>query len=311
MSVPWSRGGVPPSSSFSRRERGRSSSAFASRSQVPLKVVRWTLVFLAVCVCARPRTLPDSDRARSATSRVINISWRAVWTVSARCHARGWTAEFAIPLRTLRSTGGTDGTVGFNVHRSIRRKSEEALWRSWRPESEGFVRVSLAGYLQGVTVAAPGGVGVDVKPYALVEGRQGGSDIGGGSGSGVAATSARGGTGTTGHMDLGLDLKYEVRPGLVIDDTANADFSQAEVDDEQVNLTRFDLFLPEQREFFLENRGVFEFGVRGSADPPPFLLFFSRRIGISEDGPVPLLGGTRMSGRVGRQTVGFLHTVTD
>ena len=200
--------------------------------------------------------------------RDINISWRAVWSVAARRHSEGWTAEFAIPLRTLRSTGGEGGTLGFNVFRSIRRKNEQALWRSWRRESEGFVRVSRAGDLEGVTVDAPQGIGVDVKPYAL----------------------------TTGHMDLGLDLKYEVRPGLVIDGTVNADFAQAEVDDEQVNLTRFDLFLPEKREFFLENSGVFEFGVRGSAEAPPFLLFFSRRIGISDAGPVPLLGGVRMSG---------------
>ena len=243
--------------------------------------------------------------------RDINISWRAVWAVSARRHAEGWTAEFAIPLRTLRSTGGTDGTLGFNVYRSIRRKNEQALWRSWRPESEGFVRVSLAGDLRGVTVAAPRGVGVDVKPYVLAEGSHRGSDVKHGPGSGVDATSAERGTGTTGQMDLGLDLKYEVRPGLVIDGTVNADFAQAEVDDEQVNLTRFDLFLPEKREFFLENSGVFEFGVRGSAEPPPFLLFFSRRIGMSDHGPVPLLGGARLSGRAGRQTVGFLHTVTD
>jgi hypothetical protein len=102
-----------------------------------------------------------------------------------------------------------------------------------------------------------------------------------------------------------------VRPGLVIDATINADFAQAEVDDAQVNLTRFDLFLPEKREFFLENSGIFEFGVRGNGEPPPFLMFFSRRIGISDTGVVPLLGGVRLSGRAGRQTLGVLHAITD
>src|SRR5262249_31266634 len=111
--------------------------------------------------------------------------------------------------------------------------------------------------------------------------------------------------------DLGLDIKYEVRPGLVLDATLNTDFAQADVDDEQINLTRFGLFLPEKREFFLENSGIFEFGVRGSGETPPFLMFFSRRIGISDSGPVPLLGGARLTGRAGRHTVGLLHVLTD
>ncbi len=93
----------------------------------------------------------------------------------------------------------------------------------------------------------------------------------------------------------------------MLDGTVNPDFAQVEADDQIVNLTRFDLFLPEKREFFLENAGVFEFGTRGFFEPPPFLLFFSRQIGITEDeGEVPVIGGVRLSGRAGRQTVGFL-----
>jgi hypothetical protein len=93
--------------------------------------------------------------------------------------------------------------------------------------------------------------------------------------------------------------------------TVNTDFAQVEADDEQVNLTRFSLFFPEKREFFLENAGIFEFGFRGFMEPPPFLLFFSRRIGIAEDGEVPVLGGLRLTGRLGGQTIGLLNVVTD
>jgi hypothetical protein len=112
-------------------------------------------------------------------------------------------------------------------------------------------------------------------------------------------------------MEVGIDAKYEVRPGLVLDVTLNTDFAQVEADDEQVNLTRFSLFFPEKREFFLENAGVFEFGVRGGFEPPPFLLFFSRQIGISDDGEIPVMGGVRLTGRIGKQTIGFLNVVTD
>jgi hypothetical protein len=108
-----------------------------------------------------------------------------------------------------------------------------------------------------------------------------------------------------------LDVKTELRPGLVLDLTLNTDFAQVEVDDVQVNLTRFDLFFPEKRHFFLENAGIFEFGIPGFGGPPPLLLFFSRRIGISPEGEVPILGGARLTGRAGGQTLGFLNVTTD
>jgi hypothetical protein len=98
----------------------------------------------------------------------------------------------------------------------------------------------------------------------------------------------------------------------VADATIHPDFAQVEVDEAQVNLTRFDLFFPEKREFFLENAGIFDFGWRGFDETPPFLLFFSRRIGIADDdeSPIPVRGGVRLSGRAGRQTVGFLDMLT-
>ncbi|MFH1766051.1 MAG: DUF5916 domain-containing protein, partial [Gemmatimonadota bacterium] len=144
------------------------------------------------------------------------------------------------------------------------------------------------------------GRNVEVKPYFLGGSRQ--------------SRTEAGDLPREGEMEVGLDLKTEVRPGLVLDLTLNTDFAQVEVDDEQVNLTRFGLFFPEKRDFFLENSGIFDFGVQGNPfEPPQFQMFFSRKIGIEEDEEevVPILGGGRLTGRLGGQTVGLLTVVTD
>jgi CBS domain-containing protein len=229
--------------------------------------------------------------------REFNIDWRGIWRVKAQKTADGWSAEFAIPFRTLRyPVGETSEPWGFNVYRVIRRKNEEVLWTAWTRGDGGFHRVSMAGHLEGMTDLPRKGLNLDLKPYVLgrVEQEAVGSEVE-----------------TDPDLAVGLDAKYEVRPGLVLDLTLNTDFAQVEADDEQVNLTRFDLFFPEKREFFLENAGIFEFGVQAIMEPPPFLLFFSRRIGISDDGEIPLIGGVRLTGRVGKQTVGILDVVTD
>nr|NIM47936.1 hypothetical protein [Gemmatimonadales bacterium] len=229
--------------------------------------------------------------------REFNVDWRGVWDVRAQQSSSGWSAEFAIPLRTLRyPRGGVQVPWGFNIYRVIRRNNEEVLWSGWSRANEGFHRVSAAGHLEGLNDLPQTGLNLEVKPYVLVGGTQ---------------EQELAEIDTEPRLDIGLDAKYEVRPGLVLDVTLNTDFAHVEADDEQVNLTRFDLFFPEKREFFLENAGIFEFGLRGAFEPPPFLLFFSRRIGISDDGEIPVLGGVRLSGRVGAQTVGFLDLVTD
>jgi hypothetical protein len=229
--------------------------------------------------------------------REFNIDWRGVWEVKAQRTPEGWSAEFAIPFRTLRyPSGATSEPWGFNVYRIIRRKNEEVLWSAWTRGEGGFHRVSLAGHIEDLTDLPRKGLNLDFKPYVL--GRVEQEAVGP-----VVETDP--------DLAIGFDAKYEVRPGLVLDMTLNTDFAQVEADDEQVNLTRFDLFFPEKREFFLENAGTFEFGVRTAFEPPPFLLFFSRRIGISDDGEIPLIGGLRLTGRVGKQTVGILDVVTD
>jgi hypothetical protein len=229
----------------------------------------------------------------------FNADWRAVWRVAARRTRDGWSAELAIPFRSLRyPTGDGSEPWGFNVERFIRRKSEQALWSGWSRAEGGLNRVSRAGHLLGLSGLPRSRLNLEVKPYGL-----------------VGASRERQDDGTTPGettASAGGDLKWEVRSGLVLDGTLNPDFAQVESDDEIVNLTRFDLFLPEKREFFLENAGVFEFGARAFFEPPPFLLFFSRQIGIKEDeGEVPVMGGVRLSGRAGRQTVGLLSILQD
>ncbi len=229
--------------------------------------------------------------------REVNVDWRAVWEVKAQRTPDGWSAEFVIPFRSLRYPAGTLGEDwGFNVYRVIRRKNEEVLWSGWSRSTEGFQRISAAGHLENLTDLPRAGINLEAKPYLLVGGTQEQTDAG---------------IDTDPKLEVGADAKYEVRPGLVLDMTVNTDFAQVEVDDEQVNLTRFSLFFPEKREFFLENAGIFEFGFRSFMEPPPFLLFFSRQIGIAEDGEVPVLGGLRLTGRVGAQTIGLLNVVTD
>lgn len=227
----------------------------------------------------------------------VNVDWRAIWEVAASKGPEGWSAEFAIPFRTLRYPENGDGEPwGFNVYRTIRRKNEMVLWQSWSRDNEGFPRVSRAGHLTGMADLPEPGLNIEVKPFVLGGTRQELSDDGR--------------TPVEREGDFGLDLKSELRPGLVLDLTLNTDFAQVEVDDEQVNLTRFSLFYPEKRDFFLENSGVFEMGADGGFGPPPYKLFFSRKIGIGEDGPLPILGGARLTGRIAGQTVGFMNVVT-
>jgi len=227
----------------------------------------------------------------------FNIDWRAVWDVAAQRIPEGWSIEFAIPFRTLRYPSNP-GSVpwGFNIYRMIRHKNEEVLWSSWSQDNQGFERVSRAGHLFGMENLQRQKVNLELKPYSLT-GMSREFDI---------PTKLD----TDLELDAGMDAKWEINPGLLLDLTVNTDFAQVEADDEQVNLTRFDLFFPEKRDFFLENAGVFGFGFRGFFEPPPFLLFFSRRIGIHEDGQVPVKGGARLTGRMGKQTVGFLNVLT-
>jgi Domain of unknown function (DUF5916) len=240
----------------------------------------------------------ELDALVTDESPTLNLDWRAVWRVAARRVPQGWSAEFAIPFRSLRYPRDEGPQVwGFDVERIVRRRNEDTLWSAWTRAEGGLNRVSRAGHLEGLQGLPRASFNVEVRPFGL---------------GGVTQTPAPdGGVPTNGEWHLGADLKWEVRPGLVLDATARPDFAQVEADEEIVNLTQFEIFFPEKRDFFLENAGVFDFGTRGSYETPPFLMFFSRRIGIFGDAEVPVLGGLRLSGRAGEQTLGLLDVFTE
>ncbi|MGH7566619.1 MAG: DUF5916 domain-containing protein, partial [Gemmatimonadota bacterium] len=224
----------------------------------------------------------------------VNVDWDGVWDVAARRTADGWTAEFEIPFWTLKFHDDPR-TWGFNFARVIKRRTEESLWASYGRDNGGLFKIARAGELHGLT-GLDRSADFQLKPYALGEGRRADHEVD--------------------PFDEGLELKFggDAKWGLdenwTLDLTANTDFAQVEADVEQINLTRFNLFFPEKRDFFLENAGIFEFGSSGFGGPPPLLLFFSRRIGFSPEGEVPLLGGARLTGRVGPWSVGVLDVVT-
>ncbi len=238
-----------------------------------------------------------ADSQIANEGRDVNPNWDAVWWVASTTSAEGWATEFRIPFKTLRFEPGDGHLWGLNFARRIRRKNEVTYWS---PVARAFslVRASSAGTLTGLPDLAQGR-NIRVKPYLL-----GGTvrPLGGGN--------------FSLDRSVGLDVKAGLSPSLTLDATANPDFAQAEADEQQVNLTQFSLFFPEKREFFLENSGVFYFGDiprnqrQTSRFRPPeedLLLFFSRRIGLTDGGAqTPLYGGLRVTGRAGKVGLGAL-----
>ena len=217
----------------------------------------------------------------------FNVNWDGVWQVDAEISEIGWTAEIAIPFRTLRYPSGDVQTWGLNFQRNIRSRNEQSYWAPL-PRQFRLHRLSLAGELQGIEV--PPQRNLKLTPYVLGQALRRTDD-----------------TKTTALGDFGADLKYSVTPSMTLDLTYSTDFAQVEVDDQQVNLDRFNLFFPEKRPFFLENAGLFSVGQPGQLE-----VFFSRRVGIGEGGgQIPIFGGGRLSGKVGSNTnVGFLNIQT-
>ena len=234
----------------------------------------------------------QQDALITDEGRDINVSWDGSWVSEGRIGAKGFTVEIAIPLTTLRFTEGIE-SWGFNVARIIRRKNEESLWTSWQ-RSFGLERVSQAGELSGVDEIRRPRLR-EIKPYAMGEWREGVSLIGK---SGLDA-------GVRAHAGIEV-AKLGITPSLTAEFTVNPDFGQAEVDDQIVNLSRFSVFFPEKRDFFLENSGVFLFGRQGENQ-----AFFTRRIGLTDRGqPVPIDYGVKVTGKVGPYNIGFLQVQT-
>ena len=242
-----------------------------------------------------------------------NSDWNPVWDVRTGRFDGGWTVEMEIPFKTLRYRSEPPHIWGIQLRRAIRRKNEWAYLTRLPVASgagggaRGAFRVSKAGSLVGLEPPAAGR-NIELKPYAI-----------GGLTTDMSATPVKI---NEGSADGGIDVKYGITQNLTADFTWNTDFAQVEVDERQVNLTRFPLFFPEKREFFLEGRGIFSFasgGVTRSASVvrgavPGFFgdvnvpqLFYSRKIGLEEGRVVPIVGGARVTGKVGRFDVGMLN----
>ncbi len=224
---------------------------------------------------ARTDGLIDNDRG-------IGSSWDGIWEAETSIDDKGWSAEIRIPLATI--TFDTGKPWGFNIARTIGRKRETVRWRNWR--REGTIRqVSHAGTLEGLEGLAQG-AGLTFKPYVSARHDIRNHDV---------------------DVVTGADLFYRITPQVTLTLTYNTDFAEAEVDDRVVNLTRFPLFFPERRDFFLEDAGVFDFGgIRRSPRP-----FFSRRIGISGGRQKGILAGARLTGRRGRVRFGAMTVQMD
>ncbi|MGE3842589.1 MAG: DUF5916 domain-containing protein [Vicinamibacterales bacterium] len=229
-----------------------------------------------------------------------NPDWNAVWDAKARRDERGWTMEMAIPFKSLRYNGGGSQTWGINMRRVVKWKNETSFLVPLPASygTSGLFRMSLAASLVGIEVPSQRPT-LDVKPYVkggLITNR---------------SVQPRVNDDVTG--DVGFDVKYGLTKGLTADITVNTDFAQVEEDEQQVNLTRFSLQFPEKRDFFLEGQGIFAFGgVRqraGNTSVTPF-VFFSRQIGITSGGEVPIIAGGRVTGRVGDYSLGLLNIET-
>src|SRR5215813_5847901 len=215
----------------------------------------------------------------------LNMNWNAIWYVRTRKSDQGWSAEFAIPFKSIGFRSGAQ-LWGFNFSRSIKRKLEEDRWASPRLDLR-FFQVAEAGEINGLS-GIHQGRGLDIRPFVSMKALHNfatGNDI-----------SAKG----------GVDVFYNITPSLKLTTTINTDFGETEVDSRQINLTRFELFFPEKRSFFLENAGVFTVG-SDSDEEADLIPFFSRRIGLLENGQeVPILAGTKLTGRQGPYTIGII-----
>ena len=233
-----------------------------------------------------------------------NSDWNPVWDVRTARFAGGWSVEMEIPFKSLRYRPDADPVWGVQLHRRIRRKNERVFLNAIPISAgrSGVFRISESATLVGIEVPS-GGTKLEIKPYA----------IGGVTSDLMAVPPTRNIVDANG----GLDVKYGITENLTADFTYNTDFAQVEIDEQQVNLTRFSLFFPEKREFFLEGRGIFDFArgltvsnrnsalrqvtgrsrrSAGGGNAPT--LFYSRRIGLQGNSIIPIVGGGRVTGKV-------------
>jgi hypothetical protein len=225
-----------------------------------------------------------------------NGDWNPIWNHGVSTFDGGWTLEMALPFRSLRYRPGQAQIWGLNVLRTVRWKNELSVLTPVPPGrgNSSAQYAPLAATVVGIE-APPPARNLDVKPYAVS----------------TLTSDVNASRSNDLGRDVGLDVKYGITQNLTADFTYNTDFAQVEADEQQVNLTRFSLFFPEKREFFLENRDTFTFGgvTSGGGDAP--VLFYSRRIGLDAGRQVPIEAGGRVTGRVGGYSLGLLSIRTD
>ena len=224
-----------------------------------------------------------------------DVNWDGAWISRSTVLENGWSTEIAVPFKTLRFPSGDEQQWGLNMQRVIRRKNEFVTW-SPVPRQFSQYTVSYAGLLTGITGVKSSGRDIRVTPFT------------------TGSLTGRAGTGHwNGKGDAGADLKWGVTSSLLLDASYRTDFSQVEADEQQINLTRFSLFFPEKRQFFLESPGSFQVGMSVVEQERRDLVpFFSRRIGLSASGqPIPVIGGLRLTGRAAGNGIGVLSMQTD
>jgi hypothetical protein len=218
-----------------------------------------------------------------------NRAWDGIWVARVRRHDQGWTAEIQIPFRTLNFNPQAQAW-GANFQRTVRRKNEESFWTGWA-RNQGLFNLASAGRIEGIHDVSQGR-GLDIKPYLI----------------GTYREAVRNGTSSTYKGDGGVDFFYNLTPQLKMNLTLNTDFAQTEVDDRQVNLTRFPLFFPEKRDFFLEGTGNFDFARERFNS---LTAFFSRRIGLTANGqPQKIDYGVKMTGQARGINLGLMQVRT-
>ncbi len=236
-----------------------------------------------------PLGLRGDGLVSSGQGQNLNMDWDGIWKAWTHVGDFGWSAEIKIPFRSI-NFDSKSNSWGINFQRTIRRKNEELLWTGHR-RNQGLLRPQNAGILTGFNDPSQG-IGLEIVPYGIV---QGGKEYDDEIDESIENRSA----------NIGFDINYNITPSLKASFTYNTDFAQTEVDDRQINLTRFPLRFPEKRDFFLEGSSILQFAPRSGVDP-----YFSRRIGLVGGVPIPINYGGRLLGNIGRNNIALIQVRT-
>jgi hypothetical protein len=230
------------------------------------------------------------DAIINENGKDFNKSWDGLWDGKASITENGWEGELIIPFKTL-GFKKDNSTWGLKLIRYIKRKSETVYWPATSLDAHRF-QISDEGRITGLTDITQG-IGLDIIPYL------------------TSGISKKLNADPKPVLDAGFDAFYHITPSLKAAITVNTDFAQTEVDEKQINLTRFSLYFPEKRDFFLDGANYFTFGINGDVDNPQstqMIPFFSRSIGLDANGtPVTIKYGGKFTGKIGKYNIGVLH----